>query len=100
MRMIGYKGYYITKPKYMELQYRKSAASASFFTGVTSVATMAIGIMAGGFLLRYTKPGPRIIALVVLAIEVIAGTGILGLMFLNCPTPNFYGLEQIAASSR
>lgn len=32
-RIIGYLGYYIVKPKYMELQYRQSASSASFFTG-------------------------------------------------------------------
>ena len=100
LRMIGYSGYYITKPKYMELQYRQSASSASFFTGATSVATMAVGTMAGGYFLRYAKPKPRAIALVVLAIEVISGTGILGAMFLNCPTPNFHQLEQIAASSQ
>ena len=32
-RLVGYLGYYIVKPKYMELQYRQSASSASFFTG-------------------------------------------------------------------
>ena len=32
-RVLGYAGYYIFKPKYMELQYRQSASGASFFTG-------------------------------------------------------------------
>lgn len=40
-RIIGLLGYYIIKPKYIELQYRQSAASASLFTGTTSVVTMA-----------------------------------------------------------
>lgn len=32
-RFIGYAGYYITQPKYIESQYRKSASKASLFTG-------------------------------------------------------------------
>jgi hypothetical protein len=34
-RILGYLGYYIFKPKYMEMQYRQSASGASFFTGIS-----------------------------------------------------------------
>ena len=32
-RIFGYAGYFIFKPKYMEMQYRQSASGANFFTG-------------------------------------------------------------------
>ena len=32
-KSLGYLGYFIFKPKYMEMQYRQSASGASFFTG-------------------------------------------------------------------
>ncbi|KAJ6223460.1 hypothetical protein RDWZM_002005 [Blomia tropicalis] len=88
-RIIGYLGYYVIKPKYMELQYRQSASSASFFTGATSVATMAVGTMAGGVLIRYIKPSARKIAIFVCLVELISTMGILSAMFLQCDTPQF-----------
>jgi hypothetical protein len=40
VRLIGYLGYYIFKPKYIESQFRKSASDANFWTGFTSIPTM------------------------------------------------------------
>ena len=88
-RIIGYFGYYINKPKYMELQYRQSASSASFFTGATSVITMAVGTMAGGIFIRYIKPKARSIAIFICLVELFSGLGILSAMFMNCPSPQF-----------
>jgi len=88
-RIIGYFGYYINKPKYMELQYRQSASSASFFTGATSVITMAVGTMAGGVAIRYIKPKARSIAIFICLVELFSGMGILSAMFMNCPAPQF-----------
>ncbi|OTF73454.1 hypothetical protein BLA29_011505, partial [Euroglyphus maynei] len=92
---VGYLGYYIVKPKYIELQYRQSASSASFFTGITSVATMAIGTMAGGVLIRSLRPSARKIAIFVVIVEFLSSVAIFGGMFLQCPTPQFFGLEQM-----
>lgn len=33
MRVIGWAGYYITKTRYIEAQFRQSAAASSFLTG-------------------------------------------------------------------
>lgn len=113
-RIVGYLGYYVVKPKYIEIQYRQSASSASFFTGnkmnfsknyhfkiflgAASVATMAIGTMAGGILIRYSKPSARSIAIFVVLVEFLSGLAIFGGMFLQCPTPQFYGLELLNPS--
>ncbi|XP_027205344.2 solute carrier organic anion transporter family member 74D-like [Dermatophagoides pteronyssinus] len=94
-RLVGYLGYYIVKPKYIELQYRQSASSASFFTGITSVATMAIGTMVGGVLIRSLRPNARTIAVFVVLVEFLSSVAIFGGMFLQCPTPQFFGLEQM-----
>ncbi|KAH7637101.1 solute carrier organic anion transporter family member 5a1-like protein [Dermatophagoides farinae] len=97
-RLVGYLGYYIVKPKYIELQYRQSASSASFFTGITSVATMAIGTMVGGLMIRSLRPSARIIAIFVVLVEFLSSVAIFGGMFLQCPTPRFFGLEQMNPS--
>jgi hypothetical protein len=44
VRLIGYLGYYIFKPKYIESQFRKSASDANFWTGFTSIPTMVTQI--------------------------------------------------------
>ncbi|XP_046913941.2 solute carrier organic anion transporter family member 74D [Dermatophagoides farinae] len=97
-RVIGYLGYYIVKPKYIELQYRQSASSASFFTGAASVLTMAIGTMAGGIIIRQFRPNARSIAVFVVLVELLSSLAIFSGMFLQCPTPHFFGLEQLNPS--
>ena len=46
LRILGYLGYYLFKPKYMEAQFRMSASTANLWTGLVSIPPMAIGIMA------------------------------------------------------
>lgn len=48
-RLLGYLGYYLFKPKYIEAHFRMSASNANFWTGFLSIPTMAIGIMAVSF---------------------------------------------------
>ena len=88
-RIFGYLGYYIFKPKYMEMQYRQSASGASFITGSTSIVTMALGIMGGGLLIRHFKPKPRSLTTYMFIVEMFASFAILSAMFVGCPTPQF-----------
>ena len=93
-RLIGYLGYYIMKPKYIMLQYRQSASSASFFTGATSVGTMAFGTMTGGVFIKFFKPKPRTLASLILFVELFSAIGIFSSMFISCPTPQFSSLPK------
>ncbi|XP_054158014.1 solute carrier organic anion transporter family member 74D-like [Oppia nitens] len=88
-RIFGYFGFFMFKPKYMELQYRQSASGASFFTGSTSVLTMAVGIMGGGIILRQFKPKARSLVLFMFVVELIASCLMFSGIFLGCPPPNF-----------
>lgn len=88
-RLVGHLGYGINKPKYMEIQFRQSSSSASFFTGSVSIAVMAIGMMLGGIGIRTLKPSSRMIAIYLFIIELITLGGMFGSMFIQCPPPQF-----------
>lgn len=88
-RIIGLLGYYIIKPKYMELQYRQTASSASLFTGATGVVTMVIGNICGGLFIKYVKPRAKYLAAFIVMVEFFSTAGIFSAMFLSCPTPQY-----------
>lgn len=89
LRVLGYLGYYIFQPKYMEANFRKTASEASFYAGTASVAMMAIGIMAGGLYVSKARPGARKLASLMFAVELFANFSLVVAMFLGCDAPNF-----------
>lgn len=95
-RFIGYAGFFITKPKYIESQYHKSASSANFFTGSTSIVGMAFGIVLGGIFIRAATPGPRLLTTLIFCVELFGNAGVLSGMFLGCPGSQFFGYDSIA----
>ena len=50
---------------------------------------MAIGIMAGGFIIKYWKPKPRTLILWMFSVEMIPMLAMFAAMFLGCDVPNF-----------
>ena len=93
-RVIGYAGFSITQPKYIESQYKKSASSASFATGMYSILSMAFGIIAGGIFIRFTKPGPRALTTFIFVVELFAQAGIFAGLFFGCPKPEFFAVNN------
>lgn len=71
-RYIGIGGYIMFKTKYIESQYRQSSSSASLITGTTSIMPMAIGILAGGFMLSIFKPSVRKVLVYVFLVESVS----------------------------
>jgi len=55
---------------------------------------MAVGIMGGGFFIRITKPGPRVLTTFIFLVELFANAGILSGMFLGCPGSYFSGYDM------
>lgn len=92
-RFIGYAGYYITQPKYIESQYKKSASSASFATGMYSVVAMAMGIMGGGVFISRMRPGPKLLTSLIFGVELFANAGIISGLFFGCPKSTYFGLD-------
>ncbi|XP_022238152.1 solute carrier organic anion transporter family member 4C1-like [Limulus polyphemus] len=84
MIMIGILGYMITLPRYLENQFRKSASSASFYTGTLTMFTMVVGNAGGGAVIKKVKPRPRYLTGYLVAVRIITLGGLLASMFLGC----------------
>jgi hypothetical protein len=52
---------------------------------------IAIGIMAGGVLVRVFKPRPRVLTSLIFFVELFAVAGIASGFFLGCPSSDFHG---------
>ncbi|CAG2102525.1 unnamed protein product [Medioppia subpectinata] len=84
-RYNGYAGYGVTKPKYIESQYRVSGSKANLLTGVTGMLPVAIGVILGGVGIRYLKPRPFILLIYIFALEWVSNGSMFASMFLGCP---------------
>ncbi|KAL7736165.1 hypothetical protein ACLKA6_003711 [Drosophila palustris] len=83
--LIGYTPFWIFTPKYIEVQYRQSAATSSMVTGTVALAFSAIGVLLSGFIISRYKPRARYMAAwnVISAFLVVAG--VVTYAFIGCP---------------
>ena len=88
-RLIGFAGFWITKPKYIESQFRQSAAASNFLTGSTSIVMKAVGVFLGGFLLTRFRPRPKVVVSGILLVELTCSLCLLAGFFTGCTPPTF-----------
>ncbi|XP_032590483.1 solute carrier organic anion transporter family member 74D [Drosophila grimshawi] len=83
--LIGYTPFWIFTPKYIEVQYKQSAATSSMVTGTVALAFSAIGVLLSGFIISRYKPRARYMAAwnVICAVMVVAG--VVTYAFIGCP---------------
>ena len=93
VRTIGFAGFYITQPKYIEAHFRKSAGSASFATGVYNILSIACGIITGGVFIKFCKPGPRALTSLVFLLELFANVGLMSGLFFGCQQPTIFAVN-------
>ncbi|XP_054164679.1 solute carrier organic anion transporter family member 2A1-like [Oppia nitens] len=91
-RLFGVLGYITFKSKYLESQYKKSASTANFVSGIVGILPSGAGILLGGVILTCFQPGPRILTIFVMVVEMLGPIGILAGFFLGCPTSQFASL--------
>ncbi|XP_045122956.1 solute carrier organic anion transporter family member 74D-like [Portunus trituberculatus] len=89
--VFAYSGYWNFKPKYLENQFRRSAAEATYYTGVVSLASVLMGTVMGGVIMRWVRPRPHFVAAYNVFITLFVSAGFLGLMFLGCPKLDVVG---------
>ena len=87
--MIGFAGFWITKPKYIESQFRQSAASSNFLTGATGIIMKAIGVFLGGFVLTKFRPSPKMVVGGIVIVEFTCSLCFLAGFFTGCTPPVF-----------
>ncbi|XP_055379740.1 solute carrier organic anion transporter family member 74D-like isoform X2 [Condylostylus longicornis] len=81
----GYMPYWIFTPKYIEVQYRQSAATSSLVTGTVALAFSAIGVLLSGFIISKYKPRARYMAAWNVACGLFSVLGMVTYAFLGCP---------------
>ncbi|XP_030386446.1 solute carrier organic anion transporter family member 74D isoform X2 [Scaptodrosophila lebanonensis] len=82
--LFGYMAFWIFTPKYIEMQYRKSAATASLATGSVALAFSAAGVLISGFVISKYKPSARALAAWNGTVDFLTVAGILCYVFIGC----------------
>lgn len=83
--IFGFNPYWVYLPKYIEIQYKKSASVASFTTGSVSLVFAALGILLGAIIIQKFKPRARSMAAWNTATDLSFLIGIILYSFLGCP---------------
>ncbi|KAH8402448.1 hypothetical protein KR009_012021 [Drosophila setifemur] len=83
--LVGYTPYWIFTPKYIEVQYRQSAATSSMVTGTVALAFSAVGVLLSGFIISRYKPRARYMAAWNVIVGFLTVAGILAYAFIGCP---------------
>ncbi|XP_068147803.1 solute carrier organic anion transporter family member 74D-like [Drosophila tropicalis] len=82
--VFGYLPYWIFTPKYIETQYRQTAATASMATGPVALGFSAAGVLLTGFVLSKYKPSARWMAAWNGIVDVLTIAGILCYVAIGC----------------
>ncbi|XP_073847715.1 solute carrier organic anion transporter family member 74D-like [Musca autumnalis] len=80
----GYVPYWIFTAKYIEIQYRQSAATSSIVTGTVALAFSAIAILLSGFIISKYKPRARYLAAWNILVDIITMSGMIAYAFIGC----------------
>ncbi|XP_064473124.1 solute carrier organic anion transporter family member 74D-like [Ornithodoros turicata] len=90
--IVGYialAGYYISFPRYTEHQFQQTASRASLFAGPTYIVSNVIGTVVGSLFIHKVQPRPRVVAGVIVAVNVVAMIGIMSLLGVSCGSIKF-----------
>ncbi|XP_068145560.1 solute carrier organic anion transporter family member 74D-like [Drosophila tropicalis] len=80
----GYMVYWIFTPKYIEVQYRQSAAVATMATGTVALGFSAAGVLLSGYVLSKYKPSARFLAAWNATVDFLTVAGMVGYVFIAC----------------
>lgn len=83
--LFGYAPYWIFTPKYIEIQYRQSAATSSLVTGTIALGFSALGILLSGYVISKFKPKARSMAAWNVLVGFLTVAGMLTYSFIGCP---------------
>ncbi|KAH8348871.1 hypothetical protein KR084_012109 [Drosophila pseudotakahashii] len=80
----GYMAYWIFTPKYIETQYRQSAAMATMATGTVALGFSAAGVLISGYVISKYKPSARSMACWNAIVDFVTVAGILCYVAIGC----------------
>lgn len=94
-RYFALAGYYISKPKFLESQYHKSASDAALFSGSLGLMSQAGGILLGGIFIRVLQPSPKHLTIFIMFVELWVNAALFSGFFLGCPGSQFTGYNTL-----
>ncbi|XP_039480985.1 solute carrier organic anion transporter family member 74D isoform X1 [Drosophila santomea] len=80
----GYMAYWIFTPKYIETQYRQSAAMATMATGTVALGFSAAGVLISGYVISKYRPSARAMACWNAIVDFVTVAGILCYVAIGC----------------
>ncbi|KAH8275691.1 hypothetical protein KR026_012669 [Drosophila bipectinata] len=80
----GYMAYWIFTPKYIETQYRQSAATATMAAGTVAFGFSAAGVLLSGYIISRYKPSARSMAAWNAIVDFLTVAGILCYVAIGC----------------
>ncbi|XP_020805140.1 solute carrier organic anion transporter family member 4A1 [Drosophila serrata] len=80
----GYMAYWIFTPKYIETQYRQSAAMATMATGTVALGFSAAGVLISGYVISKYRPSARAMASWNAIVDFVTVAGILCYVAIGC----------------
>ncbi|XP_017024971.2 solute carrier organic anion transporter family member 74D [Drosophila kikkawai] len=84
MYFFGYMAYWIFTPKYIETQYRQSAAMATMATGTVALGFSAAGVLISGYVISKYRPSARAMASWNAIVDFVTVAGILCYVAIGC----------------
>ncbi|KAL5240236.1 hypothetical protein ACI65C_007646 [Semiaphis heraclei] len=89
--VLGLIGYWTFMPKYMETQFRQTAANSNFASGAIGILSSGLGIVTSGVIISKFKPSPRSLAMWNFITEALEVVGHLAYIFLGCAAEDLHG---------
>jgi hypothetical protein len=89
--VLGLIGYWTFMPKYMETQFRQTAAKSNFASGAIGILSSGLGVITSGMIISKFKPPPRSLALWNFVSQSLEVIGHLLYISLGCTMDNLHG---------
>lgn len=89
--ILGLIGYWTFMPKYMETQFRQTAANSNFASGAIGILSSGLGIVTSGVVISKFKPSPRTLAMWNFVSESLEVLGHVAYIFLGCAPEDLHG---------
>ncbi|XP_026841496.1 solute carrier organic anion transporter family member 5A1 isoform X1 [Drosophila persimilis] len=94
----GYMPYWIFTPKYIEIQFRQSAAMANMATGTVALGFSAAGILLSGYVVSKFKPSARAMAAWNCVVDYLTVAGIICYIVIGCePSDRMNSMATLSA---
>ncbi|SPP90186.1 solute carrier organic anion transporter family member 74D-like [Drosophila guanche] len=94
----GYIPYWIFTPKYIEIQFKQSAAMANMATGTVALGFSAAGVLLSGYVVSKFRPSARAMAAWNCVVDYLTVAGIICYMLIGCqPSDRMNSLATLSA---